>query len=266
VTGSARNARGPVLLPLLLAGIGLLWLLANFLILPQVNIIGLLPLLLVAVGANILLRGDFVPGSDFRTFGITRGSVEAASLEISAGEIDVSLQALAGEQHPERLIAGQYAAGARPELHVEGVQAHLRLDRSSTPWVSFADWELALAQELPWQIYVSTSLGQVQADLSQVVVERALISTGHGEIRLVAPPEAFEGLRLRSTLGNIHVTTPPGARTRITVERGRLLGIHVDAARYEEAFPGLYLSRDAAPQAALVDIVISGDAGDAYLA
>jgi hypothetical protein len=266
VTGAAKSAKGPIILPLLLAVMGVLLLLNNFLIVRDFNIASLLPLLLVVIGAQILLRGDFVPGTDTRTFGITRGSVEAATLEVSAGEIDVALQALQGERSQERLIAGQYAAGARPDLRVDGVQAHLRLDRARTPWVAFGDWELGLAQEMPWQIYISTSLGQVNADFSQLVMEKALISTGQGEIRFTAPAESFEAILLKSTLGSVHVVTPPGIRTRITVQRGRLFGIHFDAARYTEEFPGLYTARDAHNDAPVVDIVIQGSAGDAYLA
>jgi len=253
-------------LPLLLAVIGVLLLLNNFLLVRDFNILNLLPLLLVVIGAQILLRGDFVPGMDSRTFGITRGSVEAATLEVSTGEIDVSLQALQGERSQERLIAGHYAAGARPELRVDGVQAHLKLDRARTPWVAFVDWELGLAQELPWQIYISTSLGQVNADFSNLVIEKALISTGQGEIRFTSPMEAFEAILLKSSLGSIHVITPPGVRARITVQRGRLFGIQVDASRYTEEFPGLYLTRDAHDDAPVVDVVIQGSAGDAYLA
>lgn len=266
MTGSAKSAKGPIILPLLLAITGVLLLLNNFLIVRDFNIINLLPLLLVVIGAQILLRGDFVPGVDSRTFGITRGIVEAAVLEISAGEIDVALQALQGGRSQERLIAGQYAAGARPELHVEGVQAHLKLDRARTPWVSFVDWELGLAQELPWQIYLSTSLGQVNADFSHLVIEKALVSTGQGEIRFTAPTESFEAILLKSALGSVHVVTPPGVRTRITVQRGRLFGVQADPARYTEEFPGLYLARDARDDAPVVDIVIQGSAGDAYLA
>lgn len=265
MTGSARSAKGPVILPLLVAVIGILLLLNNFLILRDFNIASLLPLLLVVMGGQILLRGDFVPGSDFRTFGITRGSVEAATLEINAGEIDVTLQALQGGRSQERLIAGQYAAGARPELRAEGVQAHLRLDRARTPWVSFADWELGLARELPWQLYVSTSLGQVNADCSNLVIEKALLSTGPGDIRFVIPLEAFEAILLKSTLGSIHVVTPPGVRARITIQRGRLFDVHVDKHRYTEEFPGLYLARAPHTDAPVVDIVIQGGAGDAYL-
>ena len=101
----------------------------------------------------ILLRGDFVPSDEARSFGITRGSVESAALEISAGEIDVQAYAL---QREGRLIAGQYAANSRPTLDVQETHANLKMDRAATPWLSFADWRVALARDLPWSLFVTT--------------------------------------------------------------------------------------------------------------
>jgi hypothetical protein len=269
VTGHAKRAGGPIILPLVMVVIGVLLLLNNFLILPDFNIVNLLPLLLVVVGLQILLRGDVVPSEDARNFGITRGMVEAGILEVNAGEIDVlltMLQPAERSRSPERLIAGQYASNARPDLKVTGVQAYLRLDRARTPWLSFADWELALAQEMPWNIAVSTSLGQVNADLARIVVEKALISTGVGDIRITTPREAFGALTLHSTLGSVHVVTPPGHQARITVTRSRFFGVQVDPNRYEEEAPGIYVARDGDEEATLVEIHVSGSTGDAYLA
>jgi hypothetical protein len=269
VTGHAKRAGGPVIIPLVMVVIGVLLLLHNFLILPDFNIVNLLPLLLVVVGLQILLRGDVVPSEAARNFGITRGMVEAGILEVNSGEIDVLLTVLqpAGRSRaPERLIAGQYASNARPELKVTGVQAYLKLDRAQTPWLSFADWELALAQEMPWNIAISTSVGQVNADLARIVLEKAQISTGVGDIRITSPREAFGPIALRSTLGSVHVVTPPGQRARITVERSRFFGVRVDASRYEEEAPGIYVARDGDDDASLVEIHVAGGTGDAYLA
>jgi hypothetical protein len=244
--------------------VGVLLLLHNFLLLPNLNIVHFLPLLLVLLGLQILLRGDYVPSEDTRTFGITRGKVESAILEVSAGEIDVTLQAMA-TRNTERLIAGQYANHARPELRVSDIQAYLKLDRARTPWLSFADWELVVSPDLPWQIYVSTSLGQVNADLGQVIVQKALLCTGFGDIRLTAPREAFEPIMLNSTLGSIHVVTPQGYRVRVSVKSGRLFHVQVDPRRYEAETAYTYLARDAEPDAPMVEILLHGSIGDAYL-
>jgi hypothetical protein len=217
---------------------------------------------LVVLGAIILLRGDFAPNSEGRTFGITRGSVEAATLEISSGEIDVAIRAL---QQEGRLIAGQFANNTRPALRVNETHTTLKMDRASTPWLSFADWEMGLARDLPWQILVSTHLGQVNLDLSSLIVQEAVIGTGLGDVRLVIPGEALGQVQIRSALGNIHVITPVGYRARIHAKTGRSFKVQADPHRYEETEPGTFAAYDADDSAPVVEIHVSGTFGDAYL-
>ncbi|MGJ3239965.1 MAG: hypothetical protein ACFE0Q_14735 [Anaerolineae bacterium] len=261
---TSRTSKGPLIAPLMMVLVGLLLLLSNFFLLGDFNLLGLWPILLVIIGAQILLRGDLTPSNDFRTFGITRGSIESATLTIDAGEIDVMIRALQ-TRNTERLIAGQYANQARPQLDVQDVHAYLSMKRQYTPWLSFANWEMGISQDLPWQIVASTSLGQVSVDCSQVIVQNALIHTGLGDIQLISPSEAFETIYLHSLFGNITVITPPNYAVRITVNNGHFFGIHVDETRYEMLDDGAYLSLNADEHLPVVDVVIRGTFGDAYL-
>jgi hypothetical protein len=258
----AERRNGPGLWPVLLVIVGVVLLLDNFLLLGDFNAVALLPLLLVVAGAQILLRGDLLTSTETRSFGITRGSVESGTIEISSGEIDVDIRAL---QREGRLVAGQFAVGSRPRLDVQDTYAHLIMNRADTPWLCFADWQIGLAHDLPWQFLVSTYLGQVKADLSNLITHEAVIATGFGDIHLVCPPEAFSTLYLRSTLGNIHVATPPGYNARIIVDAGRLFKVHADVYRYENPDPNTYLSTEVDEGAPPVTIHISGTFGDAYL-
>ena len=261
----SRGTKGPLVWPLAVAIPGLLLLLSNFFLLPgDFNLLDLWPILLVLFGAQVLLRGDLVPGRDFRTFGITRGSIESATIEINSGEIDVTIRALQ-TRNTERLIAGQYANQARPDLDVQDVHAYLIMDRSKTPWLSFADWEMGISQDLPWQIVASSYFGQVNADFNHVIIQNALINTGIGDIHFVCPSEAFETIYLRSLFGNITVLTPESYNVRITVDGGRFSGLNIDESRYEEIEPGIYASRNIDDDLAHVDVVVSGTFGDAYL-
>jgi hypothetical protein len=258
-----RATRGLLLWSLALTALGIVLLLNNFLLLRGFNAGALWPLLLVVIGGVILLRGDFVPSDEARSFGITRGSVESAALEVSAGEIDVHAYAL---QREGRLIAGQYAANSRPSLDVQENHANLKMDRAATPWLSFADWRIALTRDLPWSLFVTTSLGQVQLDLSGLVMQRAVIATGFGDVRLVCPEEAFEPLYVRSALGNIHIIVPPGYRVQVKTSGSAMFRIHADETRYEAQEHGIYLARDVESQRSLIEIDISGTFGDAFLA
>jgi len=258
----AKSSRGPWLWPLLLTAFGIVLLLNNFLLLGDFNATSLWPLALVILGAVILLRGDLLAGGDGRTFGITRGSVESATLEISAGEVDVQMRAL---QQEGRLIAGQYALSARPVMRVSDTHTHLVMNRAATPWYSLSSWEMGLARDLPWQVFVSTSLGQVNLDLADVITSEAIIATGIGDIRIIAPHEALGNLQITSTLGNIHLITPLGYYCRIQVKQGRFMGIHADENRYTQSEPNIFTSLDAAENAPLVEISVTGTFGDLYL-
>ncbi len=258
----AKRSHGPWLWPLALAIVGVLLLLNNFLLLGSFDLSSLWPLALVVMGAAILVRGDLLPNGDARTFGITRGSVESATLEISAGEVDVQIRGL---QQEGRLIAGQFAFSSRPSMRVNDTHAFLKMDRATTPWLSFADWQMSIAHDLPWQILISSYLGQVNLDFLGLILQDAQVATGLGDIRVVCPAEALAPLYFKSTLGNIHIVTPMGYRTRITVQGGRLFRVHADGYRYEQPEANLYLSREADDDAPLVDLVVSGTFGDVYL-
>ncbi|TVR21888.1 MAG: hypothetical protein EA396_07055 [Anaerolineaceae bacterium] len=257
-----KNAPFPWLWPVLIITVGVLLLLDNFLLLGDFNAVVLLPLLLVVAGTQILLRGDLLPSGDSSAFGITRGSVESGTLEISAGGVDVALYPLRAEG---RLIAGQYAAGSRPHLDVHDTYSHIQMNRADTAWYAMSDWSVGLAKDLPWQFLVSTHLGQIDADLSELVVHEAILSSGIGDIRLVLPRESFKTLFIRSAFGNVHIVTPPGCRARVRVEGSRVFRARHDEYRYTPVEPNLFESTEYEADAPTVNVVIRGTFGDAYL-
>ena len=258
-----KGSRGVWVGSLALIAVGVVLLLNNFALISGFNVAALAPLVLVIAGAVILLRGDFLSGGEGRAFGITRGSVESATLEVSSAEIDVKMRPL---QREGRLIAGQYAANARPALHVQGTNTFLKMDRGATPWLSFADWDMGLAPDLPWQILVSASIGQVDIDLTGLIVKNGLISTGLGDIRLITPGEAFEPIYLRSSAGSITVIAPSGSDVRVHITEGIFFKTHIDSNRYVQVEPGVYAAHDLVSTNAPVDVYVSGMFGDAYLA
>jgi hypothetical protein len=255
--------RGTSIAAFILVLLGVLLLLSNYLVISGFNLGSLWPLLLVVAGITILVQGDLTNPASSRSFGITRGTVESATAEISAGEIDVHLHASPREG---RLVAGQYAVNSRPALDVQGNHAHLRMDRAATPWLSFSDWELGIARDLPWRVLISTHLGAVEADLHDLVIDEAVIATGIGDIRLTVPKESFAPLLLRSATGDIHVYTPPGMRASVRLVRSPLTGLHVDENRYETDDTGVFHARAAESVFQAVEIHISTTFGDIYLA
>lgn len=258
-----RASRSSLIIGLLAAGLGVVLLMGNFYLLAGFNVTALWPLALVGLGGVLLLRGDLPAGDATRPFAITRGSVEAAALEVHAGEIDVRFHAL---PQTGRLIAGQYARDSQPRLTTDENRALLFFDRAATPYLSFADWELGLTRDLPWEIALTSTLGAVTLDLSGLIMQRGLIATGIGDITLTVPQEAFEPLMMRSSLGTIRVLTPPGAPVQITAQATRLFKIHADPARYDRFADDTYIARDADASRPAIRISVQGVFGDAYFA
>lgn len=258
----ARESGGTWFFPLTLIVIGVALLLNNFLLLGDFDVTRLLPLILVAAGAQILLRGDLLVGAKPRNFGITRGSVESGTLEISAGEIDIEVRRL---QREGRLIAGQFASGSRPDLQVIENHANLKFHRSQTPWLSFSDWQMALATDLPWQLFVTTNLGRVNVDASGLIIHDALLATGLGDIEFTAPEECLEDIQIRSTAGTIRIITPFGKSTRIRVRQTRLSRVHADDNRYQEVEPDIFVALDAGESDPVVEIDARSTFGDIFL-
>lgn len=260
-----------MVIALALVALGVVLLLNNFYFITSFNVAALLPLLLVVVGAAVLLRGDLLSGGQGRTFGITRGSVESGVLEVNSGSIDTRLRALPRQG---RLIAGQFASDSRPQLAVQDGAAALRFDRAATPFLSFSDWELALARDLPWTFHISTSLGNVEVDLRGLVIQGGLVATGFGDIRLLCPDEVFTPITLRSTLGSIQVLTPAGLHAHVTVHGSRLFHVHSDDARYERldevSAERTYRTRAVdgteSVERPSIEIIVYGTFGDLYLA
>lgn len=256
-----KQQRGPILWPVVLVIVGVFLLLSNFLLLGDFNVIDLWPLLLIIPGLQLLLKGDILLGDKGRTFGITRGSVESGTIDVQAGDIDIILGVLEG---PERLIAGQYAAQTRPQLESTGTHAHILMHRSQTPWYSMASWEMGLAPNLPWAAVLGTHIGQIDWDASGIIVDRALVSTGLGDIRFVCPPEAIGEIHIRSTLGTVQIVTPANTPVRIEVQQRRFSKIHADMDRYHLSDDGVYfVETDHFDQE--VRIYIDSIIGDVYL-
>ena len=261
---SDSKSKSPIIWPLALSAIGVILLLYNFILLGDLNIINLSPMILVIIGAWILLRGDIRPSGDAKSFGITRGSVESATLDIRSGEIDVAISMLP-DSNQERLIAVRsYPVQSRPDLKVDGVHTQLTMHRRHTPWFSYTDWDFLVAQRMPWEFLISTHLGKVTVDLAEGIVSNVKVSTGFGNIDFVVPYEALGDIQITSILGNINISTPFGYNARFMVKASRFMSIHVDTTRYQLTDEGFYrsLDNDDAPS---VDIEVSGVFGDVYL-
>lgn len=240
----SQPKRAPWLWPLVVMIGGLILLLDNFLLI-DIDVTPYWPVILIALGIQLLLYGDIAPSWQAHTFGITRGSVESASIEIESGELDVQLRAL---RKPGRLIAGQYTARSRPGLTVRHNHASLRMQRGQSWWLSLAHWDVGLASDLPWGVLISSYLGHLEADLHGLVIERAYLSSGIGNVHVACPRRAAGTVFARSTFGNVQLTIPQNSHARITIKIGPFGRVRVDETRFLQVEPGIYASQNSAEE------------------
>jgi hypothetical protein len=253
-----RSGRAPLILPILLVIVGGALLLRNFGLIENVDLLQYWPVLLVLVGLQLLLRSDIGVSWQTQTFGITRGTVEEASLEATSGELDVKIRALRREG---RLIAGTYTARSRPDLDVRGEHARLIMQRGHTWPFSLADWEVGLAKDLPWTLLITSHLGELDIDLRGVEVHRADLATGIGDVKVVLSEGVADGVRARSTFGNVTLSVPTEAAAVIRVIAKPFSRVQIDETRFLMLEPGLYATLGYENREALVFAEVSSTFG-----
>lgn len=258
----ARPKRTFWVLPFLLVAVGVVALLNNFMLI-DADLTPYWPWLLVLAGLQVLVRGDIAPSWQSHSFGITRGSVQSASLEIESGEIDVQVRAL---RKPGRLIAGQYTARSRPSLSVRNNHATLQFQRGQTWLLSMADWDIGVSSDLPWGVLASSWLGNLDLDLRGLSVERAIVSSGMGTVTLVCPDRPGGPIYARSTLGDVRIAVPDDIRASVRVKAGPFARVRADSRRFEAFEDGHYRTHegDTLPHATL-EITASTVFGTIYL-
>ncbi|MCC7451945.1 MAG: hypothetical protein IT324_31350 [Anaerolineae bacterium] len=249
-----RPGRPPLILPILLVGIGVLLLLKNFLLIENVDVLQYWPVVLILAGVQLLIRGDIGITWQAQTFGITRGSVQTATLEASSGELDVKIRALRREG---RLVAGQYTGRSRPNLTVRGSHARLSMQRGQTWPFSQADWEIGLAKDLPWKLLISAWLGELDLDLRGLRVEETNAASGIGDVRLVVSDVVTDGkcgdVRAASTFGNVTLVIPQNVEAVVRIESRPMARLQVDEARFLMIEPGVYATLGYEQSQALVN-------------
>lgn len=255
------RSQTPFIWPLLLVVAGILLLLNNFLLI-SVDIVELWPLLLVFIGIQLLWRGDFAPSWQAQSFGITRGSVNAGILEVSSGEIDVKLRAL---QRPGRLIAGQYTARSRPNLNVRNNRASLVMRRGHTWLFSFADWELGLAQQLPWALLVSAHLGQLDVDMRGLNISQAHVAAGIGDIRVICSENVSGPVYARSTFGDVRLAIPDDVPAIIWIKAGPLCRVIRHSRQFREQPDHAIITSSYNPEAPALKVTVSSTFGNIHL-
>lgn len=279
--------------PLILITAGAILLLGNFGLLRWVHLPDLrylLPLLLVAFGVDVMLKGRF------RLF-VFLGTV-AAALALSTGmaaklgvaavpQLEVVSQGLEGAERAEVKLSGGVAAltlrgDEQADLLASATIQPLRGERIDTSFAVndgvarlevdsegrvlgglFAGdqdgyWDFALTGRVPLTLDISAGVGESVLDLSELQLESLDISTGVGATRVTLPSSGEFDASIETGIGAVSIMIPRNLAARIAVSKG--VG-EVSVADAFERSGDRYLSPDYATTADRVDIRISAGVG-----
>jgi hypothetical protein len=288
-----RVRHGSVFLPLVLIGLGIVFLLSNLGVVDWEafgNLVRLWPLLLVALGLDLLLGRGVLGGlvtflivavvlagiavSVFYFGGPWQGplveepisqSLEGASraeveLAFGAGRLEVG-----ASSDPTALVEGRIAIVKNEDLRrsfsSSGGTARFTLKTQShfTGRARDRVWTLRLNPTVPLSLKIATGVGEADLDLGGLRLTDFELQGGVGNAHILLPAHGRSSGRISGGVGKVRVTVPAGLGVRIEV-RGGLGAVDTpsDYAREDH----VYTSPDYETNESRVDLEIRGGIGN----
>jgi hypothetical protein len=241
--------------PLVLITIGIIFLLANYGLIPGVSALALLnlwPLLLILAGVDIAIgrrwpmaalgidvavlafgvallatQPTFI-GSPFFITGGGGGEREVSVARLSATSMSLTLNGGAGrfrvsggsttlvEAHSgDDDLRLRYTTSAQPS----GARADVRIDQTGNRRVggSTADVEAKIARDVPTDLSINGGAGVFTVDLGDVTVSRAELNVGAASLTLTLPKPTKEVvIDVNAGASTIVIVVPEGVEARVT--------------------------------------------------
>jgi hypothetical protein len=244
--------------PVILIGLGVIWLLNNMGLLAWSvweTIFRLWPILLIAAGLEIILNRLSVWGSLLAlvlTVAILAGALwllgpyvgterAVAGEEVrqalgGATQAEVVIEPGVGSLHVEalpestNLVEGVIRVGrgqrVKRDFAIAGKTATLTLRSGGEVigpffwWGDQRNWELGLAPEVPLELEVSFGVGRADIDLTGLTVSNLKVSMGVGQTIVTLPSEGRFQAKIEGAIGETIVVIPAGMAARIHVNTG----------------------------------------------
>jgi hypothetical protein len=253
--------RGSIVWPLVLITLGVLFLLANFRVIPDVGeFIGRWwPAILILLGLEVLI-GSLLPGrkADMQNLSIDLGATAHADVRIDFGAGQLSI----GPATPGKLVDGTFDGGVRHDESPDG-RVHLRSDNGGMwwgwGWHGF-DWRVGLTREVPLALRLDVGAAKSNLDLSDLKVTDLVLKTGASETVIRLPKAAgLTTVRVESGAASVRLTVPDGVAARIRSTMG-LGASNIDQRRFPRNGE-YYQSTDYDTAANKIDIRSEGGVG-----
>lgn len=253
----SRNGGNRAVLPILLIAAGILLLLGRVGLFDwnlAFGILQLWPLLLIAVGADILTQGRYraivviaavIVGAvmwrapawsplsgtpaDVQTIEYPLDNARSAEIDIDHGVGVLSIDDLA--RGDDALLIGTIATGRGETLdadyRIDNGVAELDL-RSEQRGTGFSvgrrgqdrRWDLQVARDLPIELKIDTGVGESTLDLRDVTLTGLDLNAGVGEVFLVLPETGGFEAKVDAGVGEITVRIPRELEVLMEVETG----------------------------------------------
>jgi hypothetical protein len=254
-----RRQGGGIVLPVLLIGLGILFLLSTFEVMDWNswgNIWRLWPLVLVAFGLEILvgrrsaLGSLLIAGLLIVTLGLAMAlwawqpyagqTLTSETIDQSlqgAGEASVKMEFVAGRLQvngltdSDSLVAGSVRRGnnetVTQDFHVSEGTAYYTL-KSETNWVppffnngeAERSWDLRLNASVPTNLTINTGVGEATLDFEELNLTSLDLKIGAGDTVVMLPAQGSFNANLDAGVGNVTVDIPEEMPARIRVDSG----------------------------------------------
>jgi Domain of unknown function (DUF5668) len=255
--------RGSIVWPLILITLGVLFLLANFHVIPDVGefISKFWPLILILIGLEILV-GSILPGrrGDTQTLSLDLGSAPKADVKIDFGAGKLSIGAAA----TGKIVDGTYEGGVRYDASPDG---RVRLRADSPNWWFFGwnwgwrgfNWQVGLTREVPLSLRLDVGAAESNLDLTDLKVTDLAIHTGASSTVANLPRAAgYTKVKVESGAASVRLRVPDGVAARIHTSRA--IGSNDISPRFPRN-GSEYVSPDYDTAANKIDIRFEGGVG-----
>jgi hypothetical protein len=255
---SERRRRGSLVGPLILIGLGVVFLLNNLGILSWSVwevILRLWPILLVAIGLDLLVGRRSTLGSLlalaltliilagalwFFGAGVGAGSAgpgqqisqplegaTQAQIVLNPATGKVQVRALSDSAN---LVEGTLRPAGRPPIQpqfsLQGNSATYVLSRPGASFGPFPSsslgptWDLGLNPKVPIDLKVDVGAGEASLDLTQLTLSQLQVNMGVGQTTLTLPTQGQFQVVVDGAIGQTTIVIPQGMAARITVDTG----------------------------------------------
>lgn len=251
--------RGGVIGPVILIGLGIIFLLNNLGVLSWSiwgTLIRLWPILLVAAGLDLILGRRSIWGSLAAlvlTFAILGVALWLSGAEVGLGQQVRSEEIVQPVEEVDRaeltIDPGigmlRVGAGSAPAILVEGTVDLARreqLARSFTVegdtgvfvlrtqagafgpfgvgWGAQRLWDLELSPDVPLSVETHLGLGEMKLNLTGLKLERLDVEQGIGQARITLPGEGRFQARVEGAIGQTIIVIPEGLAARVRLDTG----------------------------------------------